>query len=73
MLTRFLRPRSPQTASDAETIKEKLSAFGENATHNPVKDQIADLRALRDAGRVSDGDYANSVADLLGTPESALG
>ena len=59
--------------NEAEQLKERLSVFGDGGGPNPVKDQIADLRALRDKGAVSEDDYASGVADLLGTSESALG
>jgi hypothetical protein len=77
MFTRRHKSRSAQRANErtneAEQLKKRLSAFGDDGGQNPVKDQIADLRALRDAGAVSDGDYASGVADLLGTSESVLG
>jgi hypothetical protein len=76
-MRRFSRSRSARrtgrSCDEAEQIKARLSPFGETSAHNPVKDQIADLQGLRDRGAVSASDYAARVADLLGTPESALG
>jgi hypothetical protein len=72
-LFRSRSARRAEHSSEAATIKARLSPFGESAADNPVRYQIADLRALRDAGRVSDAEYAARVADLLGTSESAIG
>jgi hypothetical protein len=73
----FPRSRSSQRAQEssdeAGQLIARLSPFGTGDTHNPVKDQIADLRSLRDAGRMSAADYAATVADLLGTSESVFG
>jgi hypothetical protein len=65
--------REQQSCEEAEQIMARLSPFGGGGAHNPVKDQIDDLRSLRDAGRMSTADYAATVADLLGTSESAFG
>jgi hypothetical protein len=56
------------TSRDAKAIKTKLDPFGKVA-HNPVRDMIAELREMRDAGTLSDADYVNEVAVLLGTSE----
>jgi len=65
--------RDLRRANEAEAIRAKLSPFGVNSGDNPVRDQIAELRARRDAGTMSEGDYAARVADLLGTSDSVIG
>jgi hypothetical protein len=69
MLTKMFN-RSKQTedkrVSEVDVIKAKLRDFGETGS-NPVRDQIADLRSLRAAGRLTETDYAVTVAALLGT------
>jgi hypothetical protein len=53
---------------DTERVKEKVEAFGQ-PDHNPVRDQISELRKQRDAGSLSMTDYALTVAELLGAIE----
>jgi len=65
--------RAAQQASEAEALRAKLSPFGAVAPSGPLRDQMADLRARRNAGQVSEAEYAVMVADLLGTSESVLG
>ena len=54
-------------------MKARLSPFLDNSEHNPVKDQIAELKARRNSGSVNASEYAAELADLLGTSDSALG
>jgi hypothetical protein len=75
MLGGLFKSRSTQRAeraSEAEALKAKLSPFGAGAP-GLLRDQMADLRAQRNAGEVSEAEYAVAVADLLGTSESVLG
>jgi hypothetical protein len=65
--------RATERANEVEAMKAKLSPFGDSAAYSPLRDQLADLRAQRDAGQVSEAEYAVTVADLLGTSESAFG
>lgn len=65
--------RSSQRADEVEALRARLSPFGDSAANSPLRDQLADLRARRNAGQVSEAEYAVMVADLLGTSESALG
>ena len=65
--------QATERADEAAALMSKLSPFGANAGHNPVKQQISDLRARRNAGSMSEADYAARVADLLGTSESVIG
>lgn len=58
------------SSREADEIKTKLDPFGKVA-HNPVRDVIAELREMRDAGSLSNTDYVNEVAALLGTSEAA--
>jgi len=62
--------REAERTRNVDTIKEKLGGFGEKDA-NPVRDQIADLRSLRDAGRLTHADYAVTVATLLGAVDAA--
>jgi hypothetical protein len=57
------------SAGEGERLRARLSAFGEDATENPVKAQIAELRNLRNAGRVNPNEYAERVSLLLGSSE----
>jgi hypothetical protein len=72
MLTRRLH-RSKQLedrrVSEVDGIKAKLREFGD-AGSNPIRDQIADLRSLREAGQLTETDYAVTVAALLGTVDA---
>jgi hypothetical protein len=75
MLTTMFKSRSTRREDDRmlhiETMKAKLSEFGD--THaNPVKDEIASLRSLRDAGSLSDAAYAVKVSALLGALETRI-
>ena len=76
MLGGLFKSRAAQRAeraSEAEALRAKLSPFGSGAPEGPLRDQMADLRAQRNAGQVSEAEYAIKVADLLGTSESVLG
>jgi hypothetical protein len=76
MLGGLFKSRSTQRAeraSEADSLRAKLSPFGASTAGGPLRDQIADLRAQRNAGQVSEAEYAIRVADLLGTSESVLG
>jgi hypothetical protein len=53
-----------------EAIKARLGDFG-SPDANPVRAQIADLRSLRDAGQLSDAEFASTVAAVLGAIEAA--
>jgi hypothetical protein len=65
--------REQERAEATAELKAKLSPFGDNNTHNALKDRIADLRERRNAGSLSPAEYAVRVSDLLGNRESALG
>jgi hypothetical protein len=65
--------RAERSASEAEALRAKLSPFGTSVGSPVLRDQMADLRAQRNAGHVSEAEYAVRVADLLGTSESVLG
>jgi hypothetical protein len=56
---------------DAARLETKVRDFGEGETHNPVRDEIARLRDRRDAGELSDTDFAVKVAELLGSSDFA--
>jgi hypothetical protein len=56
---------------DTEHIETKVRDFGQRETHNPVRDEIARLREQRDAGRLSETDFATRVAELLGSTDFA--
>jgi hypothetical protein len=75
MLTTIFRSRNARREDDRvqhiETIKAKLSEFGETEA-NPVKAEIATLRSLRDAGSLSESAYAAKVSVLLGTLETRI-
>jgi len=40
--------------------------------HNPVRDEIGVLRASRDAGAISETEFACRVADLLGALDAGI-
>lgn len=60
--------RFPMRRAEVEEMRSKVEAFGQPA-HNPVRDQIAELRRQRDAGVMTMTDYALTVAELLGAIE----
>jgi hypothetical protein len=68
MLRAFSRRREDRRVNEIALIKDKLRGFGGTGA-NPVKDQIAELRADRASGVLSDIDYAIEVAALLGSPD----
>lgn len=55
---------------DASQFETKVRDFGQRDTHNPVRDEIARLREQRDAGELSETDFAVRVSELLGSTES---
>ena len=78
MLGGLFKSRSTQRAAvratEAEALRAKLSPFGGSTSGNGgLRDQMADLRERRNAGHMSEAEYAIQVADLLGTSESVLG
>ena len=56
---------------DLEDLEAKVRDFGQRDTHNPVRDEIAQLRRQRDSGELSETDFATRVAELLGSTEFA--
>jgi hypothetical protein len=54
---------------DAARLETKVRDFGERDAQNPVRDEIARLRERRDAGELSETDFAVKVAELLGTTD----
>jgi hypothetical protein len=54
---------------DAARLETKVRDFGQRETHNPVRDEIARLREQRDAGALSETDFATRVAELLGSTD----
>ena len=76
MLGGLFKSRSTHRAertNEGEALRAKLSPFGSGTPDGPLRDQMADLRAQRNTGQVSEAEYAIKVADLLGTSESVLG
>ena|ERR1700722_3878935 len=75
MLTTLFKSRSirreDERVQQIATMKAKLSEFGDPHA-NPVRDEIASLRALRDAGSLSHAAYAVKVSALLGALETGL-
>jgi hypothetical protein len=67
MLTRVLRRRHP-SLDEAGLIKSKLDPFG-RAFDNPVRQKIEALRRRRVAGDISDADFGDRLAELLGAVE----
>ena len=70
MLGGLFKSRSTQRAeqaSEAETLRAKLSPFGAGAPSGPLRDQMADLRAQRNAGQVSEEDIQALIAYLQST------
>jgi len=63
----FARPAAP--TSDVARVIEKVQEFGQ-VDDNPVRDEIAELRKEREAGRLSDSDWACRVAELLGAVDA---
>jgi hypothetical protein len=65
----------PDSTREGERLRLRLSAFGDGALPNPVKEQIVALRELRDRGRLGPVEFAERVAVLLGTsdPTAAYG
>jgi hypothetical protein len=57
--------KQPKDCTDTVRMKEKVSAFGQ-PDGSPVRDEIAALRRSRDAGALSETDFAVRVAELLG-------
>jgi hypothetical protein len=55
--------------ADAAHLETKVRDFGQRDTHNPVRDEIARLREQRDAGKLSETDFATRVSELLGSTE----
>ena len=70
MLRAHSRHRENAHVNEIALIKDKLRVFGA-ANGNPLKDQIADLRAHHDSGVLNHTDYAVRVAALLGSPDGA--
>jgi hypothetical protein len=57
---------------DAAHVQAKLQPFGQtDASDNSVRDQITTLRAQRDAGELTETDWAVRVAELLGAVDAA--
>jgi hypothetical protein len=57
---------------DAADVRAKLEPFGQtNAGNSSVRDEIATLRAQRDAGELTETDWSVRVAELLGAVEAA--
>jgi hypothetical protein len=54
---------------DATQLETKVREFGQ-PDYNPVRDEIARLREQRDAGQLSETDFATRVAELLGSADS---
>jgi hypothetical protein len=63
----------PEARREGERLRLRLSAFGDGALPNPVKEQIVALRELRDRGRLSPVEFAERVAVLLGTSDPTAG
>lgn len=73
MLTNILHPRQKQYELPADKnadLKAKLRRFGEIG-RNPVREQIGELRARRDAGGLTETEFAVRVANLLGSVDAA--
>ena len=66
MFHRSKQHEEDRRVSEVDSIKAKLRDFGETES-NPVRHQIVDLRTLREAGLLTETDYAVTVAALLGT------
>jgi hypothetical protein len=56
---------------DTQHLETKVRDFGQRETENPVRSQIARLREQRDAGELSETDFATRVAELLGSTDFA--
>ena len=54
---------------DAARLETKVREFGEREARNPVRDEIAQLRERRDAGELTETDFAVKVAELLGSSD----
>jgi hypothetical protein len=73
MFTNLLHPRQKhddQQVDKNADLKAKLRKFGEIG-RNPVREQIVELRARRDAGGLTEAEFAVTVAKLLGTVDAA--
>ena len=67
----FTRYRAARNRADVALIGANVQQFG-TPDREPVRAEIADLREQRDAGSLSDADFAMRVAALLGAAESGL-
>jgi Short C-terminal domain len=56
---------------DTEHLETKVRDFGQRETGNPIRDEIALLRQRRDAGELSETEFATRVAELLGSTDFA--
>jgi hypothetical protein len=57
---------------DAAQTQAKLEPFGQTDTgDSSVRDEITTLRAQRDAGELTETDWAVRVAELLGAVDAA--
>jgi hypothetical protein len=51
---------------EAAHVEAKVREFGNGARANPVRAEVARLRARRDAGELGEREWAVKVAELLG-------
>jgi hypothetical protein len=70
-MTNAMFPRLFARRVDTERLETKVRDFGQRQAPNPVRDQIARLREQRDAGELSETDFATRVAELLGSTDFA--
>jgi hypothetical protein len=57
---------------NAADVQAKLQSFGHgDSSNSSVRDEIATLRAQRDAGELTHTDWSVRVAELLGAVEVA--
>jgi hypothetical protein len=67
-----LTERTETVSVDAADVLAKLEPFGQSEARNSsVRDEIAMLRAQRDAGELTHTDWSVRVAELLGAVEPA--
>jgi hypothetical protein len=63
--------RASGTESELERLRSQLSPFGSAADSSEIKQTIATLRELRDAGSIGEAEYATRLSTLLGAVDPA--
>jgi hypothetical protein len=67
----FVRRSDAAGKVDVARLETQVADFGHAPAHNPVRNEIARLRRERDAGAMTETDFATRVAELLGAVDPA--